>query len=237
MHRSTSLLVFGALMCAFVAVIHVIDQGGLTGMAVPLYKGYLFYALEIGGVFAAILLITPRAATAGWVLALGVAVGPVSGYILSRSIGLPGYSDDIGNWFEPLGVASLVVEGLLFICALSALTAAADHRVFAAELRSLGRDAPRADGLFDLAVPEQHVEPTDNLWHPERGKSLVAEAAWMVRYPRGDEQLATLAARAQAVGLLLDTLRLNWVDLPEPVRHQTLNTCRELTGERAKSPE
>ncbi|MBA2322542.1 MAG: hypothetical protein H0V92_00450 [Pseudonocardiales bacterium] len=59
----------------------------------------------------------------------------------------------------------------------------------------------------------------------------------MVRYPRGDEQLATLAARAQAVGLLLDTLRLNWVDLPEPVRHQTLNTCRELTGERAKSPE
>lgn len=270
MHRSTSLLVFGALLCAFVTVIHVIDQGGLTGMADPPYKGYLFYALEIGGVFAAILLLTPRAASAGWVLALVVAVGPVSGYTLSRSIGLPGYSDDIGNWFEPLGVASLVVEGLLFICALTALTA--DHRVFAAELRSLGRDAPRrrhsegpapsADRLFDTAttrtsarphpspsaggerqsppVPEQRVEPTDNhQQHPEQGKSLVAEAAWVVRHHPGDEQLATLehAARAHAVGLLLDTLRLNWVDLPEQVRHQTLNTCRELTGERAKSAE
>jgi hypothetical protein len=43
------------------------------------------------------------------------------------------------------------------------------------------------------------------------------------------------AARAHALGLLLDTLRLNWVGLPEQVRHQTLNTCRELTGERARA--
>jgi hypothetical protein len=227
-------------------------------MADPPYKGYLFYALEIGGIFAALLLITRRAASGGWVLALGVSIGPASGYVLSRSIGLPHYADDIGNWMEPLGVASLVVEGSLFVCALTALIA--DHRVFAAELRALGRHAAGTDGLFDPAsartserpkpsppasyqrespsVPEPRVEPDDHLRdHQKRGKWLVAEAAWEVRHHSGNEQLATFenAARGHAVGLLLDTLRLNWVDLPEQVRHQALNTCRELTGERARA--
>src|SRR5581483_1906430 len=102
LQRSKALLGFGALLCAFVVVIHVADQGGLTAMADPPYKGYLFYALEIGGTVAALMLITRRAATGGWVLALGVSIGPASGYILSRSIGLPHYADDIGNWLEPL---------------------------------------------------------------------------------------------------------------------------------------
>jgi len=57
------------------------------------------------------------------VLALAVALGPIVGYVWSRSIGMPDYSDDIGNWTEPLGVASLIVEGLLLICAIAALAA------------------------------------------------------------------------------------------------------------------
>ena len=259
MQRSKTLLGFGALLCAFVVAIHVADQGGLTAMADPPYKGYLFYALEIGGTFAALLLSTRRTASGGWVLALGVSIGPASGYILSRSVGLPHYADDIGNWMEPLGVASLVVEGSLFVCALAALIA--DHRVFAAELHALGRHAASTDGLFDPAsarpsdrpkpsppasyqrespsVPQPRVElDDDHLRDPHQGgKWVVAEAAWEVRHHPGNEHLATFehAARAHALGLLLDTLRLNWVDLPEQVRHQALNTCRELTGERARA--
>jgi hypothetical protein len=227
-------------------------------MADPPYKGYLFYALEIGGTFAALLLLTRRAATGGWVLALGVSIGPASGYILSRSIGLPHYADDIGNWMEPLGVASLVVEGSLFVCALIALIA--DHQAFAAELRAMVRHAssterqsgPDSSRTSDRpkpsppasyqrespSVPEPRVELDDHLRDPHQGgKWLVAEAAWEVRHHPGDEQLATFehAYRGHAIGLLLDTLRLNWVDLPEQVRHQALNTCRELTGERARA--
>jgi hypothetical protein len=155
LHRSRPLLAFGALLCAFIVAIHVADQGGLTGMASPTYKGYLYYALEIGGALATLLLITRRAASAGWVFALGIAVLPASGYILSRSIGLPGYSDDVGNWAEPLGVASLVVEGSLAICALTALIA--EHQVNTAELRSIGRDGPRvaaAPGLVRIDVTD-----------------------------------------------------------------------------------
>jgi hypothetical protein len=246
------------LLCAFVVAIHVADQGGLTAMADPPYKGYLFYALEIGGVVAALVLLTRRAATAGWTLALGVSIGPASGYVLSRSIGLPHYADDIGNWTEPLGVASLVVEGALFACALTALIA--DHRVFAAELHAMGRhvsrtDAPPTDGLFSPArsrtfyqpkstsaicqrelplVPEPRVELADHPRDAHQGdKWVVADAAWEVRNSSGHEQLAPFehAARAHALGLLLDTLRLRWIDLPEQVRDQTLNTCREITRE------
>ena len=119
------MLVIGAVLCACVTAIHVIDQGGPTALKDPAYVGYLYYALEIVGVITAVLLLTRRAALVGWVLALGVAIGPIIGYILTRSIGLPNYSDDIGNWTEPLGLTSLAVEGLLLICGVVALAAAA----------------------------------------------------------------------------------------------------------------
>ncbi len=69
---------------------------------------------------AAALLLT-RYVTWGWFLSLGVAAGPVLGYVLSRGPGLPDYNDDIGNWAEPLGVISLAVEGVLLIVAVTAL--------------------------------------------------------------------------------------------------------------------
>ena len=62
-------------------------------------------------------------AKADWFLSLGVAAGPIIGYVLSRGPGLPDYTDDIGNWTEPLGVISLAVEGILLIIAMSCLLA------------------------------------------------------------------------------------------------------------------
>jgi hypothetical protein len=40
-----------------------------------------------------------------------LAATPIAGFILSRMTGLPGADDDVGNWTEPLGPASLWVEG------------------------------------------------------------------------------------------------------------------------------
>ena len=37
------------------------------------------------------------------------------GYVLTRGPGLPDATDDRGNWGEPLGVASLVVEAILIL--------------------------------------------------------------------------------------------------------------------------
>lgn len=39
------------------------------------------------------------------------------GFALSRGPGLPGYSDDKGNWTELLGLQALAVEVLLLVLA------------------------------------------------------------------------------------------------------------------------
>jgi hypothetical protein len=63
----------------------------------PEYTQVLYYILELTGVAAAALLLT-RYPRLGWVLSLGVAAGPILGYVLSRGPGLPDYTDEIGNW-------------------------------------------------------------------------------------------------------------------------------------------
>lgn len=108
----------GAVLCLAVAAIHVIDQGGIPGSKTPAYVGVGYWALEIIGVVAAVLLMA-GVARAGWFLAAGVAAGPFIGYVLSRGPGLPGYTDDVGNWTEPLGLVSLAVEAVLFVLAVA----------------------------------------------------------------------------------------------------------------------
>jgi len=110
----------GVVGCLVVAVIHVIDQGGVPGTKGPEYVQFMYYALEAAGVVSAALLLTNQARL-GWLPSLGVAVGPIVGYVLSRGPGLPDYTDDIGNWTEPLGVTSLIVETILLIIAAASL--------------------------------------------------------------------------------------------------------------------
>ncbi|MGW5372094.1 hypothetical protein ACWER6_33590 [Streptomyces sp. NPDC004009] len=110
----------GALLCLVVAGIHVVDQGGITTRRDPYYIGIAYHVLEIAAVIAAVLLLANRV-RAGWLLAAGVAAGPVLGYVLSRGPGLPGYRDDVGNWTEPLGLVSLAVEGALLLLAVPLL--------------------------------------------------------------------------------------------------------------------
>ena len=112
-----------ALLCLGVGVIHVFDQGGIPGSKEPSYVGAGYYALEIIAVIAALWLIQSSSAL-GWLLAAGVAAGPIIGYVLSRGPGLPDYTDDKGNWNEPLGVVSLIVEGFLLLLALTPLISA-----------------------------------------------------------------------------------------------------------------
>lgn len=104
----------GALLSLAVAAIHVIDQGGITVTRDPYYIGVAYHVLEIAAVVAAVLLLIGLVRL-GWLLAVGVAVGPLLGYVLSRGPGLPDYIDDVGNWTETLGLVSLAVEGALLL--------------------------------------------------------------------------------------------------------------------------
>ena len=99
---------------AGVALIHLLDAPGKFEETA--YMGWLYVALMIGCVGAAAALIrsgSPRT----WLAAALVPVGPLVGYTLTRTVGLPQATDDIGNWAEPLGLASLFVEvGLVTLC-------------------------------------------------------------------------------------------------------------------------
>jgi hypothetical protein len=56
------------------------------------------------------------------VLAGGLAGATLVAYAVSRSVGLPAATHDIGNWAEPLGLASLFVEGVVVLLSAEMLT-------------------------------------------------------------------------------------------------------------------
>jgi hypothetical protein len=56
-----------------------------------------------------------------WAAVSGLAAAAMAGYVLSRSTGLPGATDDIGDWANPLGVAALAVEAALIPLAVLVL--------------------------------------------------------------------------------------------------------------------
>ena len=101
---------------AGVALIHLLDAPGSFQDA-P-YRGWLYVALIAGSMAAAAALVRSDDARA-WAAAAALSAGAIAAFVISRTVGLPQGADDIGNWTEPLGLASLFVEGSLV--ALSAL--------------------------------------------------------------------------------------------------------------------
>jgi hypothetical protein len=113
------LLVIGASLALAIAVIHLQDQGGIPGDQSPIWLKYGFYIVELSSTISAALII--RGKTLGWLLGLASSIGPMTGYVLSRTMGLPGDSGDIGNWGYVLGTVSLIVEGSFVVFAVICL--------------------------------------------------------------------------------------------------------------------
>lgn len=84
------------------------------------YIGALFILLAILSTMLAVLLVTCDSA-AVWLAAAAVAIAAIVAYVLSRSTGLPQIGDDIGNWFDPLGIVALTVETLAAVTAIRVL--------------------------------------------------------------------------------------------------------------------
>jgi hypothetical protein len=97
-----------AVGLAGIALIHLLDSIGKFHEV--RYVFWLYVALMVGSlaVAAAVLHFHRRSI---WLAAAGLAASAIAGYVISRTVGLPNATDDIGNWTEPLGLASLFVEG------------------------------------------------------------------------------------------------------------------------------
>jgi hypothetical protein len=90
------------------------------------YLGVLF---GIGGVLllAAVVGLARRSwSRIAWATGSLVAAGMFAGYVMSRTVGLPGM--DVEPWGEPLGVLSLVLEAVFLAAAAAAVVASSRTR-------------------------------------------------------------------------------------------------------------
>jgi len=70
----------------------------------------------------------------------------IAGYIVTRLVAFPHLADDVGDWLEPLGIASVLAETVVIGAAIAALCALPAERRPATGLPSAG----------------------DRLWSPQR---------------------------------------------------------------------
>ena len=115
---------------AVARTVGIVGLGGIAlihALQVPeafeetVYLGILF----IGAILASLGLaavLTRTSDQRAWVAAGGLAAAIMLGYVLTRTSGLPDATLDIGNWTEPLGLASLVAEGLV-VCVTAGVLA------------------------------------------------------------------------------------------------------------------
>ena len=113
--RSTTLTIAGV---SAIGLIHLLDSVDTYHETRWLFWAYVLLMAATIVVAGALLHDPGRRAFAA---AAVVATAPLIGYVLSRTTGLPGADDDIGNWTEPLGLASLWVEGAVLLTAGYAL--------------------------------------------------------------------------------------------------------------------
>lgn len=112
--------ILGLSSLAAIIAVHGLDLPGK--LAETPYLGYAYIALMVGSALASILIIQND--KRGWRLGAALALGAIIAYTLSRTTGLPYAVDDIGNWGEPLGVISLVAEGVMVAVSYAALNRA-----------------------------------------------------------------------------------------------------------------
>jgi hypothetical protein len=115
----------GALLALGVTVAHVGDQGGITNFNDdPDWLGWGYRLIEVGGLATAALLLVFGGMRLAWAPAALLGAGPFISYILTRTTGLPGHHDDVGNWNDWPGTMSLLVESSLVILAITVLVPA-----------------------------------------------------------------------------------------------------------------
>jgi len=105
---------------ADIALIHLLDSLGKF-QETP-YMGWMYVGLMLSCLAVAAALVRANLREA-WLAAIVLPASAIAGFVLTRTVGLPQATEDIGNWSEPLGLAALFVEGAVIAVASYALVA------------------------------------------------------------------------------------------------------------------
>ena len=96
-----------------IAAVHLADLPGKM-QEVP-YLGWAYIGLIATSLVLAEL-VTTRADRRLMAASAGLSAAVLVGFVINRTIGMPNATDDIGNWTEPLGMISLLIEaGVIWI--------------------------------------------------------------------------------------------------------------------------
>jgi len=103
----------------------------VAGTHLPLISEHLQEAPVIGIGFAALvavslllaLVVAAEATTRTWLLIGLVNLAALTAYLASRTVGLPGIGDDVGNWVEPLSFPALAAEAICLVVSARAVRA------------------------------------------------------------------------------------------------------------------
>lgn len=127
--RTTTLLrrIIGVVLLLLIAYIHFMIIK--TGFRLQEYLGILF-VLDVIGALVSALWIAIFDAVGGWMLGGLIALGSIIGFVLTRTVHLPGLHRLL-LWGSPTGpgIISLVVEVIIVLLALSVLGRRAPGRV------------------------------------------------------------------------------------------------------------
>lgn len=104
------LRVLGIVALAAIAVIHLKDLPSKLEETPYLAVAYIGLIIACVGVAVWLAFSHDRRA---WLVGGGLAAATFSGYVLSRSVGLPAATDDIGNWGETLGILAQTAEATM----------------------------------------------------------------------------------------------------------------------------
>jgi hypothetical protein len=103
---------------ASVAAIHILDLPGK--FAETPYLAAFYVALIIAS-----FVLTERLFVAGtrrdFLAAAALSAAVIVGFTINRTVGMPGATGDIGNWLEPLGLLSIVVEAFVLWQSIAAV--------------------------------------------------------------------------------------------------------------------
>jgi hypothetical protein len=111
----------GGLLTALTLLLAVLAGRVLAGQA--LAGQALAGQHPAGQVLAGRALAARALARLGWAATLLLGAAPLLGYLASRTIGLPGDADDVGNWGDWVGMVSLFLEAGLIVLSVSVLLA------------------------------------------------------------------------------------------------------------------
>jgi hypothetical protein len=101
-----------------VGIIHALEFRGQIGGAAWLAAGFGLLAVTAP---ACALWLLVRPGPLPWLSGGLMCLSAGLGYVLTRSVALPGDRADVGNWLEPLGVTSLIIEAFVVILAASVI--------------------------------------------------------------------------------------------------------------------